>query len=184
MTRPGWPLLLAIGLVSACSPHHQQVGSADDVVEFRYGEILFQRQAQVEVRVRLAFGSSRVTAERFAACLAAGAAQERGFVWGRRLRGARKIEGPLEDLAVLYAFSRFEEWKGEGTFTAALTKTVCEAEEIPTKPISPADARSVPNISLKGPEQPSTSPELLETGDAALGPIIPDGGSVDPEVGL
>ncbi|QHQ36748.1 hypothetical protein [Algicella marina] len=143
--------------------------AADEAVEYLYSDTVFTEQERVEVRARMANPTRRLTLERYAACQAADAAKSRGFIWGKRLRGSRRIDGNTEDLLVLYTFSRFQEFTGEGTFTAALFTAVCEAEGIPIGPRDERPEEPLPDLTLEGRGAPVEGPSARGP-DVILGP--------------
>lgn len=149
--------LLCLVLIS-CADDLPRASEADQAVEYGYAELTITRQVQAEIRVRLTNPTRRITTERYAACIVAQEAQSRGFVWVKRLRGRRRIDEPTEDLAVIYILSRLKEPEGEGVFTAALFRSLCEVDGIPTEPREPAVDTVVPDLALGGGGAPVEGP--------------------------
>ncbi|MEO0912509.1 MAG: hypothetical protein AAFY59_05905 [Pseudomonadota bacterium] len=176
------PILISLGL-AACEDPLPSVSEADQAVQFGYAELSISRQVEAEVRVRLTNPSRHITTERYAACIVASAAQARGFVWVERLRGRRRIDGAVEDLAVLYILHRLEEPEGDAAFTAALFSSLCRIDGIPTEPEERAGEAEVPELSLGGRGAPVEGPGATappESPPTVLGDITTPEPEFDP----
>ncbi len=85
----------------------------------------------LEVSVVIRNPTKQIDANRFAACMAAGWAQSRGYLFVERLRGNLRIDGAVHDNTVRYQTYRLTEPEDKEVFSAGLTKSVCEIEGIP-----------------------------------------------------
>ena len=175
-------------LLSACT-EMTELTEADRNVEFISAAITSERFGFTEVSVQIGNATRTISAERYAACIAAARAQERGDIWLERLRGARRVRGAEEDLVVLYRVERVDELTGEGVFTAALTTRICELDGIPTEIRSRGAPDELPPLTLSGPEAPTVAPDLPEVdiGDLEVEDTPPDPPSpppTDPEFGI
>ncbi len=153
-------LLLPFALLPllACEGDLPKATEADQAVEYRFADLSITRQNLAEVRVRLANPTRRITTERYASCIVSDAAQAKGFVWVKRLRGKRRIDGPIEDLAVRYTLHRLDEPEGDTVFTAALTLSLCKVDGIPTVSQAAAPDENLPELSLGGSGAPVEGP--------------------------
>ncbi|MEM9428978.1 MAG: hypothetical protein AAGA32_05720 [Pseudomonadota bacterium] len=123
------------------------------------GDVLFgsaraedQGRGLWEVAVRIDNPTAFLSAERYAACIIAGSARDAGGVWVERLRGARRVQGQTEELAVLYRVERIRQPQGEAVFTAALSAKLCEIDGVPTAPQVGDPTRPLPSLPGAGPD--------------------------------
>lgn len=122
------------------------VSDTGDPVSYTAARVDRAAPEVLEVSVVMRNATRKIDANRFAACVAAGWAQERGFVYLERLRGTLRIEGPVHDNTVRYQLFRLTEPEKGQVFSAALTASVCEIEGIPISPEQVEDMAGEDNI--------------------------------------
>ncbi|MEM1265462.1 MAG: hypothetical protein AAGI50_05530 [Pseudomonadota bacterium] len=161
------PLLL---LLLACAGEPGPSEADGDVV-FGSARADDQGRGLWEVAVRIDNPTDFLSAERYAECIIAGSARDTGGVWVERLRGARRVQGQTEELAVLYRVERIRQPQGEAVFTAALSAKLCEIDGVPTAPQVGDPTRPLPALPGVGPddiENPTATAIPPAPGAAAL----------------
>lgn len=139
--------LSAILLLLLCSCDETLIGEeTGQPVEYLAADVDQTKFNIIDVTVTVRNPDKRNDAARFSSCMAAGWAQDKGFLWVDRIRGNLHIDGVEHVNSVVYSVFRIDRPEGKEVFSAALTKGICEARGVPTNDSQLEDARGENNI--------------------------------------